>query len=134
MGRKKDATRIVRWLYLVAACICIALGTLGLVIPGLPTTPFLLLATWLAARSAPRLQAWLLNHRWFGPPLRDWENEHAVSTKAKVLAVVLLVVSWLILTWTTRGLIVPIITGVLFTTVTIFLLTRPSPRRHERNL
>lgn len=122
------ATGPVRWLYLAVALVCIGLGTLGIIIPGLPTTPFLLLAAWAAARSSPRLHAWLFNHRWFGPPLRNWENERAIATRVKVLAVTLLIVSWIVLTWQTEGLFVPVVTGILFTTVSTFLVTRPAPR------
>lgn len=119
--------RIIRWLYLSVACICIGLGSLGIVLPGLPTTPFLLLAAWAAARSSPRLHAWLVHHRWFGPPLRNWENERAVSRRAKAAAVVLLAASWLILAWQTAGPLVPAVTGTLFVAVAAFLITRPVP-------
>lgn len=120
--------RIARWIYLAIAGVSIGLGSLGILIPGLPTTPFLLLALWAAARSSPRLHAWLLNHRWFGPPLRNWENERAVATRAKMLAILLLIASWIILAWQTRGPVVPAVTGVLFIAVAVFLVTRPTPR------
>lgn len=126
------AHRVVRWLCLLGACLCIGLGSLGIILPGLPTTPFLLLAAWLAARSSPRLHAWLFNHRWFGPPLRHWADERAVSVRAKVFAVLLLIASWLLLAWRTQGPWMPVITGVLFTVVATFLLTRPTPQRGGR--
>lgn len=122
------ATGALRWLYLALACLCIGLGMLGIVIPGLPTTPFLLLAAWAAARSSPRLHAWLFNHRWFGPPLRNWQRERAIATRVKLFAVALLVFSWVVLAWQTDSLIVPIITGILFVSVGTFLLTRPAPQ------
>lgn len=105
---------------------------LGIVIPGLPTTPFLLLAAWAAARSSPRLHAWLFNHRWFGPPLRNWQRERAIATRVKLFAVTLLVLSWVFLTWQTDSLVVPIITGILFVSVGTFLLTRPAPQAAAR--
>lgn len=125
------ATGAIRWLYLALAIVCIGLGTLGIVIPGLPTTPFLLLAAWAAARSSPRLHAWLFNHRWFGPPLRNWAAERAIATRVKLVAVGLLVTSWLLLAWQTDGLLVPVLTAVLFTTVSTFLLTRPAPQAEK---
>lgn len=127
----QSVNRVTRWIYIATACICIGLGTLGVIVPGLPTTPFLLVAAWAAARSSPRLHAWLFNHRWFGPPLRNWENERAVSVRAKVSAVVLLAASWVILNWQTQGPLVPVVTGILFTAVTAFLVTRPVPKRRD---
>lgn len=127
-GTLTPASGAIRWLYWAVALVCIGLGTLGIVIPGLPTTPFLLLAAWAAARSSPRLHAWLFNHRWFGPPLHNWEAERAIATRVKLVAVVLLIASWLFLAWQTDGLLVPMVTGILFVTVSTFLLTRPAPQ------
>ncbi len=72
-----------RWPYLLLAWTCLALGVIGIVVPGLPTTPFILVAGWAAARGSTRLHAWLHAHRLFGPMLRDWEREGAVSRRAK---------------------------------------------------
>lgn len=90
-----------RWPFLVAALFFLLMGLIGIVVPGMPTTVFVLLAAWAAARSSPRLHAWLMNHRLFGPMLRDWQNGGTVSRKAKrsatlmmsICAVVMLVVS-----------------------------------------
>lgn len=64
----------------------VAIGLVGAVLPVLPTTPFLILAAACFARSSPRLEAWLLNHRHFGPPLRDWRRHGAIPPRAKRLA------------------------------------------------
>lgn len=124
----KPANGAIRWLYLTLAVVCIGLGMLGIVLPGLPTTPFVLLAAWAAARSSPRLHAWLFNHRWLGPPLRNWDRERAIATRSKLLAVALLISSWCILAWYSSGLFVPVLTGLLFIAVATFLVTRPAPR------
>jgi len=73
----------VRWLLLVFAVLCLVLGAIGAVVPGMPTTVFILLAAWAAARSSPRLHAWLLRHRLFGPMLLNWQNGRMVSRRAK---------------------------------------------------
>ncbi len=73
----------MQWLLRLLAVVSLALGFLGLFLPVLPTTPFILLAAWAAARSSPRLLAWLEQHRLFGNMLRDWRQGGVVSRKAK---------------------------------------------------
>lgn len=92
--------RAVRWLLLVFAGLCLVLAVIGVVLPGVPATVFLLMAAWAAARSSPRLHAWLLDHRLFGPMLRDWENGHCVSRRAKWSAAATMAVGAVVLVWT----------------------------------
>lgn len=121
--------RAPRWVFLLIAYLAIGLGFLGIFLPGLPTTPFLLVAVWAAKRGSQTLHDWLYAHRYFGPPLRAWEQERAVSTRGKIIAVALLLASWVFMAWKTEGMMVPVVTGVFFTGVAAFLLTRPAPSR-----
>lgn len=77
------SSRPLRWLLLGLAWLCLALGLAGVFIPGLPTTVFILLAAWAAARSSQRLHTWLWRHRLFGPMLQDWATGGRVSRRAK---------------------------------------------------
>lgn len=77
---------IRRFLYLTAGVLCVALAFLGAFLPLLPTTPFLLLASFCFVRSSPRLHEWLLRNRLFGPLLRDWDTHRAVQPHIKVTA------------------------------------------------
>jgi uncharacterized membrane protein YbaN (DUF454 family) len=72
--------------YFVAGWIFVGLGVLGIVLPLLPTTPFLLLASSCFIKSSPRWQRWLAQNRWFGPILRDWHERRAVHRSIKLLA------------------------------------------------
>jgi uncharacterized membrane protein YbaN (DUF454 family) len=76
----------VRAFWLVIAVASLALGALGVVVPVLPTTPFVLVAAYAAARSSTRLHTWLLGHRIFGPAIVDWQAHRAVSRRAKLVA------------------------------------------------
>ncbi|GAB3734220.1 YbaN family protein [Silanimonas algicola] len=76
-----------RGLWIALAYTALGLGVIGVVLPGLPTTPFILVAAWAAAKSSRRLHQWLLDHRLFGPMVRDWQARGAVSRKAKRMAV-----------------------------------------------
>jgi uncharacterized membrane protein YbaN (DUF454 family) len=66
--------------------VCIALGVIGIFVPGLPTTEFVLAASFLFARSSPRLQHWLESNRWFGPTLRQFRETRGMPRKTKMLA------------------------------------------------
>jgi len=76
----------VRWLLLALALLSLATGIVGIFLPGLPTTVFILIAAWAAARSSPRLHAWLWRHKLFAPMLRNWADGGRVSRRAKVSA------------------------------------------------
>jgi len=72
-----------RWLWRLLALSCLALAVVGVFLPLLPTVPFLLLAAAAASRSSPRLEAWLLAHPRFGPPIQRWRERGAVPRAAK---------------------------------------------------
>ncbi len=72
--------------------VFVALGGLGLVLPVMPTTPFLLLAAACFARSSPRFHDWLLNVHLFGPLIRNWQETRSIPKRAKLLAIITIVV------------------------------------------
>lgn len=76
----------MRWAWWLLAWASLAIGLVGIVVPGLPTVPFVLLSAYAAARGSARLHAWLLAHRRFGPMIHDWQAHGAVSRRAKRLA------------------------------------------------
>lgn len=76
----------LRLLYLTAGLACVGLGVLGMFLPVLPTTPFLLLAVWAFARSSRRLESWLLEHPRFGPRLRAFRTDRVVPVSVKLTA------------------------------------------------
>lgn len=72
-----------RWLLRALAAFALLLALVGLVLPVMPTVPFLIVAAWAAARSSPRLHAWLMNHPHFGRQLREWYEHGVVPRRAK---------------------------------------------------
>lgn len=76
----------LRWLYVGLGFGFVGLGALGVVLPGLPTTPFMLLAAWMFSKSSPRFHAWLWTHRIFGPYVRGWAQHRVIPFRVKVLA------------------------------------------------
>ena len=117
----------VRWLLLAFAVLCLALGIIGIIVPGLPTTVFILMAAWAAARSSPRLYRWLWNHRLFGPSLRNWAQGGKVSRRAKWSATIAMAVCAVIL-WFTAHQVWGAWLGIgTMACVLVWLWCRPEP-------
>lgn len=84
---------IVRSVFWLFGAIALALGILGIFLPVLPTTPFVLLAAVCWARASPRFHRWLHQHRYFGPMIQNWERNRAIPRRAKYLAWTMMTVS-----------------------------------------
>ena len=78
--------------YLALGFVALSLGVIGIPMPVLPTTPFLLLAAWCFARSSERWHQWLLANETFGPVISNWENRRCISLRTKVIAISSMVV------------------------------------------
>ena len=87
-----------RIVYIISGLLCVGLGALGVVVPGLPTTPFLLLASWLFYRSSPRLQEWLLQS-WLGTYIRSYHRHGGMTAPQKAGAVGIMVAMVLLSTF-----------------------------------
>lgn len=86
----KRMNPLKRGLFVIAGTLSLFLGILGIPLPLLPTTPFLLLSAWCYAQSSRRFYFWLLNHRYFGEYIRDYREKGGVQKKVKISAIVLL--------------------------------------------
>ncbi|MCZ4351412.1 YbaN family protein [Roseovarius aestuarii] len=77
---------LTRILWISVGSLALFLGALGVILPVLPTTPFVILAAFCFGRSAPRFHAWLAGHRLFGPIISDWQAEGAIAPRYKTIA------------------------------------------------
>ncbi len=116
--RQSKSNRAMRPLLIGCGTLCVGLGTLGILLPLLPTTPFLLLAAWCYARSSRRFYRWLLTNSWFGGYIRNYRAGRGIPLKQKVLTLLLL---WLTIgysawrsvdLWWGRGVLLGIACGV----------------------
>jgi len=85
-----------RLLWLAAGATSLLLGLIGIFLPLLPTTPFVLLAAFCFSRGSMRCEAWLLNHPRLGPMVRDWRASRAVPLRAKQIASLMMALSSLL--------------------------------------
>jgi uncharacterized protein len=99
-----DGRMTVRQLALATlGVICVALGIIGVFVPGLPTTEFLIAASYLFARSSPALNGWLETNRWLGPPLRRFRATRGMPRTTKAFALASM--------WTGIGISIRALTG-----------------------
>lgn len=122
--------RAARIAWKALGSVFVGIGFVGMFVPILPTTPFLLVAAGCYARGSPAARAKLLAHPKLGPPLRAWFDHGVVSRRAKVLAVSMMAASAAYAIWRTGGALVPalaIVTGV--GAVACWLLLRPETPR-----
>ncbi|MCE0811133.1 DUF454 family protein [Buttiauxella sp. A2-C1_F] len=83
-----------RIILIIIGWLAVVLATLGVVLPLLPTTPFLLLAAWCFAHSSPRFHHWLLYRSWFGSYIRHWQDHRALPPGAKPRALIFIVLTF----------------------------------------
>lgn len=118
---------LLRALWILLGLTALALGIIGVVLPLLPTTPFVILAAFCFAKSSPRLHDWLLAHRVFGPMIRDWNANGAIHPKAKTAAVISMAAVFGISLLLRVPLTVLGIQAVVLLGAATFVLSRPSP-------
>lgn len=120
---------VVRWFFVTAGWVSLILGLIGLFLPIVPTTPFLLLTAFCFARGSERFYIWLLTNKYFGSYIRAWRNNEGVPLKVKVYALALL---WYVLImsaifvvplWSIRILFLLVGAGV-----TIYIVRLPTRR------
>ncbi len=120
-------TRAARLTWLVVGLLALALGALGIALPLLPTTPFLLVAAFAFAQSSETLHRWLLEHNVFGPLIDNWQRHGAISRRAKVLSVVSMAAVLAISVAMAAPPVVIVVQLVVLGASALFVLTRPEP-------
>ncbi len=123
-------TRLTRNLLIVCGTLCVVLGVVGIFLPILPTTPFLLLAAACYARSSDRLYQWLLNNRFFGEYIKNYREGRGLPLRLKILTILTL---WLVVGFTTifvvSALWVRIVLALIMASVTTHLVAIKTFRR-----
>jgi len=80
----------MRIFFIILGIVCVILAVLGILLPGLPATPFLLLASYAFARSSKRMHDWLINHKMFGPILSDFIDRKGIRLHIKIISLLMM--------------------------------------------
>lgn len=123
---EKSPTR--RKLYIALAYVSFALGIVGLVLPAIPTAPFVILSAWAAMRGSRKMHRWLRQHKYFGQMIRNWEDEGAVPRRAKWVATISMALgaAWLFYLLEHKWIALVMVAGMA--AVAVWLWLRPEPR------
>ena len=135
-GKGRESTtedvksRVIRIFFIVAGTISLAVGVVGILLPILPTTPFLLLAAACYYKGSKRLHQWILNNRWFGHYIKNYREGRGISLKAKAFAIALL---WITISYSAIFIIpIPlaqIILLIVAVVVSVHVITLPTFRK-----
>lgn len=116
---------LARFFWRCLALVFVILGLICVVLPGMPTTVFMLLAAWASGKGWPALNEWLLNHPRFGPPIDNWYRYQAIPRRAKWLAAISMLISMPMICIGATALWVQWLVPSAMCVVLLWLCTRP---------
>lgn len=128
-GEKQGLGPVARWFLMAGGTLSLGLGVLGIFLPVLPTTPFLLLAAFCYARSSQRLYDWLLGTRRLGPYIRTWREKKGIPLRFKIAVLILMTATIVVsAVFFVEALWLRILLGVIGVSVGIHILRIPTIR------
>ena len=116
----------MRFVYFTIGLILVPIGIVGVVLPGLPGTIFLILAAACFARSSPRFEQWLVNHKFLGPGIVAWRERGAISRKSKTIAISVMAFSGALTVLSSAPVYVKVVAALSLMGAALFVATRPS--------
>lgn len=115
-----------RWLFFAFGWLNVGLGLIGIVVPGMPTTVFLIAALWAFSKSSERFRLWLWNHPVFGASIRDWHEHRVIPYRAKILATSMMALSLAVVAAFSEDLMLPMAMLVVMVPAALYVNTRAS--------
>lgn len=118
---------VLRICLLILGGVSLSLGIVGIFLPILPTTPFIILSAWCFVRSSEKAHAWLYRQPLFGPALKNWDQKKAIARRAKILAISMILVSLTVMWLRIENQNILIIVTAILVSVSVFIATRNEP-------
>jgi len=117
----------VRWALIAFGWLNVVIGLIGIVVPGLPTTVFLIVAFWAFSNSSEKFQNWIWYHPRFGTTIRHWHNHRVIPRRAKILAVSMMTISFCYLTiFVADSFVLPVVLAAIMVPPGLYVVTRDS--------
>ena len=116
-----------KYIYISLGLIFVGLAFLGVFLPGIPTTPLILLSAWFFSKSSQRLEKWLKNHKTFGPLILNWEKYRGINRKSKIVAICLIIPTFAFSIYSISIIRIKIFLGLFCVSLCSYLITRPEP-------
>lgn len=117
----------ISMLWRLAGIVLVGVGAAGIVLPLLPATPFLLLSAYCFAQSSQRMHDWLVNHQWFGPPIRNWQHNHSIDRRSKLIASAMLILTPVITFFLDAPVWAIFLQAVVLASAAAFIWSRSEP-------
>lgn len=117
----------MRFGWLALGWTSLGAGALGVVLPVLPTTPFVIVAAFAFGKASPRLRAWLVNNRHFGPVISEWQTNGAIAPRFKIMAMLMMAAVFVVSVALSLPSHVLAIQAIGILAAAGFILTRPNP-------
>lgn len=118
--------RFIRFIIFSTGLISLIAGTIGVFVPLLPTTPFILLSAWCFLKSSSKAHGWLYTQPLLGKSLQQWEENKIISKKSKTVALITIAISLGVIWMRSTGLEIKLILSLILFLVSVFILTRSS--------
>ncbi len=116
--------RFVRACLFITGIFSVAIGIIGVFLPVLPTTPFILLAAWCFLKSSEEAHQWIYRQPVMGQLLRNWDETHSISRNAKLVALGMIVMSWIFVCIKMHFIWLKLLVSILLFSVCVFIFTR----------
>ena len=117
----------MKYLFFIVGLISVGLGLVGTIIPGIPTTPLLLLSAWCFSKSSKRLELWILNNDLTGTIIKNWRDYKGLSRKSKIFSILVIIPSFYLSCHFISNTLIDIILIITCITLCLYLITRPEP-------
>ncbi|RBA24736.1 YbaN family protein [Herminiimonas fonticola] len=135
--QSKPLSRLTRMLYGFAGGVALVLGVIGIFLPGLPTTPFVLVAAACFAKASPRVHQWMLQHPLLGPMLRNWQEHRSLTRRTKYVAIISMVLMLGVSIWTFSDRpwiqVILLVLGAIGAAMVLRIPTRPPHSKPPHN-
>lgn len=122
---------MIQKLWLSLGFIFLLIGIIGIFLPLLPTTPFLLITAFCFSKGSDYWHQWLLNHAWFGPPVRDWIKHRMIRTRVKFISVTMILLGIPSVIYFSPNHVISFLILLVMLTAIIYILTRPSESKNS---